>query len=101
VCLGLGVLELGNESGGKDRLHGSGKEERWGPSSRWRVGMDDRGWLLCGNCLHTSCYEVSFIFSFFLESVCCCQIELEPVVIGIGVLFSALIKPQVLTCPVS
>jgi len=37
----------------------------WGPSSRWRVGMDDRGWLLCGNCLHTSCYEVSFIYFYF------------------------------------
>lgn len=63
VCLGLGVLEFeGNKIGGKDRLHGSGKEERWGPSSGWRVGMDDRGWLLCGNCLHKSCYKVSFFF---------------------------------------
>lgn len=50
----------GHKSGGKDRLHGSGKEERRGPSSGWRVGMDDRGWLLCGNCLHTSCNKVGF-----------------------------------------
>lgn len=48
--------------------NGSGKEERRGPSSWWRVGMDDRGWLLCGNCLHKSCYKVSF-----LEGVCCCS----------------------------
>lgn len=69
LCLGLGVLEFeGSKSSGKDRLHGTGKEERRGPSSGWRLGMDDRGWLLCGNCLHKSCYEVSF-----LEHVCCCS----------------------------
>lgn len=69
VCLGPGVLEfVGNKSGRKDRLHGSGKEERRGPSSGWRVGMDDCGWLLCGNCLHKSCYKVSF-----LEGICCCS----------------------------
>lgn len=34
VCLGPGVLEFeGNKSGGKDIRHGSGKEERRGPSS--------------------------------------------------------------------
>lgn len=93
LCLGLGVLEFEeNKSSGKDRLHGTGKEERRGPSSWWRVGMDDRGWLLCGNCLHKSCYEVSFFSSVYAVARTC--IELEQFDIVIGVLFSDMIKPQ-------
>lgn len=51
-------------SGGTDRLHGSRKEERRSPSSRWWLGVDDRGWLLCGNSLHTSCHKVNFAFCY-------------------------------------